>query len=195
MFQAQIAVDYLASGIREQAETMEENIPMAPRLPLTCKSAPSALPSQNPSVKLGGRKKVKLGRALADVDSDSPLFVDALGGQGRGGGLWHNFLGHVSPEADEELAFFPTRAQEKPDKHALQQCYRGSLEAKASPNYRRGRGQSVCVGNLASGEIAETRASGGSDSPLSQQGTAAIVGGPCVPTKRSNEEEPARFTK
>ncbi|KAI8478018.1 hypothetical protein Bbelb_442450 [Branchiostoma belcheri] len=95
------------------------------------------------------------------------------------------------------------RAQEKPDKHALWQCYRGSLEAKASPNYRRGRGQSVCVvknglphqGNLASGEIAETRASGGSDSPLSQQGTAAIVGGPCVPTKRSNEEEPARFTK
>ncbi|KAI8513755.1 hypothetical protein Bbelb_080790 [Branchiostoma belcheri] len=29
-------------------------------------------------------RKVKLGRALADVDSDSPLFVDALGDQGRG---------------------------------------------------------------------------------------------------------------
>ncbi|KAI8514984.1 hypothetical protein Bbelb_075750 [Branchiostoma belcheri] len=42
-----------------------------------------ALPFQNPSVKLGERKKVKLGRALADVDSDSPLFVDALGDQGR----------------------------------------------------------------------------------------------------------------
>ncbi|KAI8515646.1 hypothetical protein Bbelb_064590 [Branchiostoma belcheri] len=42
--------------------------------------APSALHSQNPSVKLApwaDGKKVKLGRALADVDSDSPLFVDA----------------------------------------------------------------------------------------------------------------------
>ncbi|KAI8507307.1 hypothetical protein Bbelb_146870 [Branchiostoma belcheri] len=34
-------------------------------------------------IKLGERKKVKLGRALADVDSDCPLFVDALGDQGR----------------------------------------------------------------------------------------------------------------
>ncbi|KAI8497838.1 Elongation factor 1-alpha 1 [Branchiostoma belcheri] len=41
--------------------------------------APLALPSQNPSVKLGEQKKVKLVRALADIDSDSPLFVDALG--------------------------------------------------------------------------------------------------------------------
>ncbi|KAI8502109.1 hypothetical protein Bbelb_205210 [Branchiostoma belcheri] len=45
--------------------------------------APSALPAQNPSVKLGEWKKGKLGRALADVDSDSPLFVDALEDQGR----------------------------------------------------------------------------------------------------------------
>ncbi|KAI8493046.1 hypothetical protein Bbelb_290500 [Branchiostoma belcheri] len=43
--------------------------------------APSALPSQNSSVRLDERTKVKLGRALAD--SDSPLFVDALGDQGR----------------------------------------------------------------------------------------------------------------
>ncbi|KAI8504979.1 hypothetical protein Bbelb_170880 [Branchiostoma belcheri] len=42
-----------------------------------------ALSAQNPSVNLGGQKKGKLGRALADVDSDSPLFVDALGDQGR----------------------------------------------------------------------------------------------------------------
>ncbi|KAI8509371.1 FCH domain only [Branchiostoma belcheri] len=41
----------------------------------------SALLSQNPSVRLGGRAKVKLGRALAD--SNSPLFVDALRDQGR----------------------------------------------------------------------------------------------------------------
>ncbi|KAI8520648.1 hypothetical protein Bbelb_004020 [Branchiostoma belcheri] len=41
--------------------------------------APSALPSQNPSVKLGRLKKCKLG----NVDSDSPLFVDTLGDQGR----------------------------------------------------------------------------------------------------------------
>ncbi|KAI8482816.1 Crystallin, lambda 1 [Branchiostoma belcheri] len=41
--------------------------------------APSALPSQNPSVKLGRLKKCK----LADVDSDTPVFVDALGDQGR----------------------------------------------------------------------------------------------------------------
>ncbi|KAI8522031.1 hypothetical protein Bbelb_017850 [Branchiostoma belcheri] len=41
--------------------------------------APSALPSQNPSVKLGRLKKCK----LAEVDSDTPVFVDALGDQGR----------------------------------------------------------------------------------------------------------------
>ncbi|KAI8516865.1 hypothetical protein Bbelb_054460 [Branchiostoma belcheri] len=40
--------------------------------------APSALPSQNPSVKLGRLKKCK----LAEVDSDTPVFVDALGDQG-----------------------------------------------------------------------------------------------------------------
>ncbi|KAI8521335.1 hypothetical protein Bbelb_010890 [Branchiostoma belcheri] len=38
-------------------------------------------PSQNPSVRLGERAKLKLGRAL--TDSDSPLFVDALRDQGR----------------------------------------------------------------------------------------------------------------
>ncbi|KAI8480506.1 hypothetical protein Bbelb_417420 [Branchiostoma belcheri] len=41
--------------------------------------APSALPSQNPLVKLGRLKKCK----QADVDSDTPVFVDALGDQGR----------------------------------------------------------------------------------------------------------------
>ncbi|KAI8484602.1 hypothetical protein Bbelb_377090 [Branchiostoma belcheri] len=41
--------------------------------------APSALPSQNPSVKLGRLKKCK----LTEVDSDTPVFVDALGDQGR----------------------------------------------------------------------------------------------------------------
>ncbi|KAI8496659.1 hypothetical protein Bbelb_253140 [Branchiostoma belcheri] len=53
------------------------------------KKADTELPisSENPSVKLGVRKKVKLGRALADVDSDSPLFVDALGDQGSRPGL------------------------------------------------------------------------------------------------------------
>ncbi|KAI8511307.1 hypothetical protein Bbelb_104070 [Branchiostoma belcheri] len=47
-----------------------------------------------PQIKLGGRAKVKLGRALAD--SDSPLFVDALRDQGSG--IWRcqsaNFLGY-----------------------------------------------------------------------------------------------------
>ncbi|KAI8519862.1 hypothetical protein Bbelb_031190 [Branchiostoma belcheri] len=45
---------------------------MTPRLPLL---RITTLPSQNP---LGRLKKCK----LADVDSDSPLFVDALGDQG-----------------------------------------------------------------------------------------------------------------
>ncbi|KAI8504589.1 hypothetical protein Bbelb_177070 [Branchiostoma belcheri] len=41
--------------------------------------APLALPSQNPSLKLGRLKKCK----LAEVNSDTPVFVDALGDQGR----------------------------------------------------------------------------------------------------------------
>ncbi|KAI8522044.1 hypothetical protein Bbelb_017980 [Branchiostoma belcheri] len=58
--------------------------------------APMALPFQNPSVKLGERKKVKLGRALADVDSDSPLFVDALGDQGSIEFVFSGFRGYAA---------------------------------------------------------------------------------------------------
>ncbi|KAI8480123.1 hypothetical protein Bbelb_421630 [Branchiostoma belcheri] len=35
--------------------------------------------------KTGRSEKNQLGRALADIDSDSPLFVDALGDQDRSG--------------------------------------------------------------------------------------------------------------